>query len=111
MANIANLLVDQGTDFETTISYTDDAGSPKDLTNYSARSQMRKSYYSTNAAATFETTINAANGEVTLSLTSATTSNVKSGRYLYDVELVENTTSKVTRLVEGIVTVMPEVTK
>lgn len=112
MANIANLLIDQGTDFETIVTYSDDTGVANDLTDYTARSQIRKSYYSANATASFTVNItDAVNGEITISLDSATSSNVKAGRYLYDLELVNNTTSKVTRLIEGIVTFMPEITK
>jgi len=52
-----------------------------------------------------------ADGEITISLSDAQTANLKPGRYVYDVELVANADSTVERLIEGIVTVYPEVTK
>jgi hypothetical protein len=58
---------------------------------------------------TFTVTIDALNGEVTLSLTATQTAALTAGRYVYDVELTIGST--VSRVIEGIVTVTPEVTK
>jgi hypothetical protein len=111
MADYSNLVLDQGSNFTILFRYLDDDGNPIDLTGYHARSQMRRSYYSANAT-TFSTNISdSANGNVTLSLNANTTANLKIGRYVYDVEVVENATYTVTRIKEGIITVMPEVTK
>ena len=44
MAIIANLYIDQGTDYEVTIDCTDDAGEVLDLTGYTAAAQIRKTY-------------------------------------------------------------------
>ena len=109
MAVISNLVVDQGTSFSVIIGYDDLAGNPIDLTGYTARSQMRKSYYSSNAISFSANVTSAINGEITLSLTAAESANVKAGRYLYDVEITSGNT--VVRVVEGIVTVMPEITR
>ena len=109
MAVVTNLVLDQGTTFSVTIGYNDASGNPVDLTGYTARSQMRKSYYSANATSFTANISDAINGEITLSLTSAQTANVKAGRYLYDLEIVES--ANVIRVVEGIVTVMPEITR
>ena len=73
--------------------------------------QMKRSYY-TNSNVAFTVTIdNPLDGEIILSLTSGQTTGLKAGRYVYDLELVEMSTSKVERVVEGIVTIYPEVTK
>ena len=110
MAVISNLAIDQGTTYSVTITVTDDTGSARDLTNYTVRSQMRRSYY-TNANISFSANIaSPADGTVSLDLTSTQTSALKPGRYVYDVELVSNV-STVERLVEGIVTVYPEATR
>ena len=53
---------------------------------------------------------NAANGNVIISLNAATTTNIKAGRYLYDVKMTD-TANVVTRVVEGIITITPQVTK
>ena len=50
-------------------------------------------------------------GEISITLTAAQTANVKAGRYVYDLELVNSNTTTVERVVEGIVTVYPEVTR
>ena len=109
MAVISNLVIDQGTTFSVIIGYDDLAGNPVDLTGYTARSQMRKSYYSSNATSFTANISSAIDGEITLSLTATETANIKSGRYLYDVEIASGNT--VIRVVEGIVTVMPEITR
>jgi hypothetical protein len=72
---------------------------------------MRRSYYSTNVSANIVCTItNAANGEITMSLGSSNTAAIKAGRYLFDIRTTDpfNVTS---RILEGIITVTPEITK
>ena len=54
--------------------------------------------------------VDAANGNVAVTLDSANTANIKAGRYLFDVKQVDSANG-VTRLFEGIVTVNPQVTK
>ena len=111
MASISNLTIDQGTTYSVSIAVNDDTGSARNLTGYTGRSQMRRSYYSsTNTAFTVAIT-SPTTGEITLNLTAAQTANVKAGRYVYDLELVKTNTLTVERVVEGIVTVYPEATK
>jgi hypothetical protein len=110
MAVVSNLVIDQGSDFTAVVLFNNDDGSGKNLQGYTARSQMRKSYYSLTAITLTANITDSANGEITLSMTSNTSANVKAGRYVYDLEVVSNT-NVVTRVVEGIVTVLPEVTK
>ena len=57
MAIIANLYIDQGTDFTITVDVTDAAGDVLDLTNYTALAQMRKTYSSSSASVAFTTSI------------------------------------------------------
>jgi len=111
MAVYSNLILDQGSDFTVLFRYLDDDGNAIDLTGYHAKSQMRRSYYSANAT-TFSTSVSdPSNGNVTISLNANTTANLKIGRYVYDVEVVENATYTVTRIIEGMITVMPEVSR
>lgn len=111
MATKANLVIDQGTTYSTTLNLTDENGDVVNLSGYYANSQIRKWYTSTNASATFATSINVESGTITLSLTSNQTSNIVAGRYVYDVELTEQSTNAVSRIVEGIVTITPQATK
>jgi hypothetical protein len=110
-AGYSELFLEQGSTFNTSIELDDVAGAAFNLVNYSATSQMRKSYYSSNVAATFtvSTGANAALGIITISLDSANTANIYPGRYVYDV-YVNNNVSRI-RVLEGIVNVMPQVTK
>lgn len=112
MATKANITIDQGTTFSTQIDLTDENDDPIDLTAYTANAEIRRWYSSTDPAAVFDasTGANAAAGIITLSLTSEQTANLEFGRYVYDVKVTDasNTT---TRIVEGIVTVTPSVTR
>ncbi len=110
MAAVSNLYIDQGTTYSVTITVTNDAGTARNLTGYSARSQLRKSFYTTSNTAFTVAINNPSEGEIDLSLTASQTANIKAGRYVYDVELVSNTNA-VERIVEGIITVYPEATK
>lgn len=109
MATKANIIIDQGTTFSTDIYLTDDNGDAIDLTGYTGASKMRKHYTSSNSQS-FTVALNSSNGYVTLSLSSTQTSNLTPGRYVYDVEVVSSS-NVVSRIVEGIVTVTPEVTR
>lgn len=109
MATKAPLVIDQGSTFSADLTLTDENGDPLVLDGYTANSQMRKWYSSSNAAATFTTSINVNTAVITLSLTANQTSNLVAGRYVYDVEIKSG--SEVSRIVEGIVTVTPQVTR
>ena len=109
MATKANLFIDQGTTYETVLTLTDEDGNVLDLTDATAASQIRKSY-SSSPAAEFTTSINVSAGEITLTLTADQTGSIVAGRYVYDVELTD-AENKITRIVEGIVTVNPQVTR
>ena len=107
----AELTVDQGATFETTLDLIADDGTSINVTNYVFSGQIRKSYYSSNPTANIVITVtNAANGNVQMSLNAATTANIKSGRYVYDVKMTD-TANVVTRIVEGIITITPQVTQ
>ncbi len=111
MARVLNLNIDQGTTFSANVTAKDSSGTIRDLSGHTARAQLRRSYNSSNSIS-FSANIDAqATGNVTLSLTDAVTANLKYGRYLYDLELVKDSTLTVERLVEGIISVHPEVTK
>lgn len=111
MAQFVELNMDQGATFNVDIDLTEANSSPINVTGFTFSSSIRKSYYSSRVTANLVVTvINAANGNVSLSLAAANTANIKAGRYLFDVKQVD--TSNVTsRVVEGIITVNPQVTK
>jgi len=109
MAVKANIVIDQGTDWTVTIDVTDNAGGTYDLTGHTIAAQMRKNYASSTAI-TFDAVHNSANGQITLSLSSETTTDITPGRYLYDVEM-RDSANNVSRVIEGIATVTPGITR
>ena len=110
MAAFSEIVIEQGATFNTTINVEDTAGAAINLYGYTANSMMRKSYYSTSATTITSTVTGTANGEVTLLVSAANTAALTPGRYVYDV-IITSPTSVVTRVVEGIVTVLPSVTR
>jgi hypothetical protein len=109
-AGYQELFVEQGTDYITTITLDDINGEPFDLTGYTAKSQVRKSYYSSNTTAEFDISFpDAANGIMAISISSANTINIYPGRYVYDV-VIKNSQDVRTRVLEGIVNILPQVT-
>lgn len=109
MATKANIIIDQGTTFSTVIYLTDDNGDAIDLTGYSGDSEMRKHYTSSNSVS-FSVSLGGTLGTVSLGMSANQTANLTPGRYVYDVEVVSGS-GVVSRIVEGIVTVTPEVTR
>jgi hypothetical protein len=112
MAAYVELYIDQGTTFNNIINLTDDVtNTPINISGYSISSQIRRSYYSANISANITCAIsNVANGEITMSMTSANTANIKAGRYVFDVKATD-TSSVTSRILEGIITVTPQVTR
>ena len=106
----AELTLNQGTTFSADLTIKNDDGSAINVANAVFTSQIRKSYYSANATANLTITkANSANGDITLSLDAANTANIKPGRYLYDLKMQQNGT--VNRVIEGIITVSPQVSR
>lgn len=110
MAVYANIVIDQGSDFTSTVEVEDTTGGPADLTNYTAFGQIRKTYKSVTAYSLNATVANASEGKLRLSLTNAETSLLKAGRYVYDVE-VTSPSGTVSRVIEGQVEVTPGVSR
>ena len=108
MATQVNLLIDQGATFSTVIDLVDENGVPINLSSYTGASQLRRHYTSSNAISF--TVALTSNGVITLSLTANQTTSLTAGRYLYDVEVTDNS-GIVSRIVEGIVSVTPNVTR
>lgn len=110
MAAFSEIVIEQGATFNTTINVEDTAGAAINLYGYTANSMMRKSYYSSSATTITSTVTGTANGEITLTVSATNTAGLTPGRYVYDV-IITSSTSVVTRVVEGIVTVLPSVTR
>tara|TARA_Y100000114_G_C11680428_1_gene288337 strand:+ start:74 stop:415 length:342 start_codon:yes stop_codon:yes gene_type:complete len=112
MAAIANLSIDQGATFNSDVTVKDSNGNPFNLTGYTASAKMAKGYQSTKTRTQITCTISgdASTGVITLSLTADQTNALDEGRYVYDLEILQTSSSTITRVIEGIITVRPSVT-
>ena len=112
-AGYQELLMEQGATFNASITVDMVNGLPYNFIGYTIKSQMRKSYYSSNTTAIFTISTDSsylANGVVKMVLSSANTANIRPGRYVYDI-LATDSIGQSTRILEGIVVVTPQVTK
>lgn len=111
MTDYVELYIDQGTDFTSTIVLQDDITDlNQNVSGYVVTGSLRKSLLSQNAYANLVCTVSdAANGEITLSMTAANTSNLRPGTYLFDVRTLN--VDIYSRLIEGIVIVTPGITR
>jgi len=85
---------------------------PYDLTGMGVRGQLRPTHDSATFFSFTGTIVDAATGKVKLTLTPAVTATLPEGTMVYDVEVYHLTdTAIVDRVVQGSVTVVPEVTR
>lgn len=116
MATTINHDMDQGSDFSFTVVVKDAEGNPRDISQeYSAYCQMKK-FYSSSESKSLPAVITETTGVIRVSLSAAVTTTIKPGVYFYDVELAgsdgaEPTPNTRIRVVQGMITVYPEVTK
>lgn len=109
-AGYQELFLEQGADYNTSITLDGANGSPFDLTDFVAKGQIKKSYYSQSTSGEFIITINdPTRGIINMNISSANTANLAAGRYVYDV-VIKNSSNNITRVLEGIVNVLPQVT-
>ena len=110
-AGTYNLVIDQGSDFALDLVIKQ-AGTALNLANYSGRAQLRTAHSASSASASFSVTVtNASEGALKLQLSASTSSNLAAGQYVYDLEIYTANDSIVKRIVEGDVTLTPEVTR
>ena len=113
MATVSNLNIDQGSTFSSTINLDNAASGVFELNTYQARGKIRKSYRS-QTYTQFTCTINEnspAQDTITISLTSAQTKKLNAGRYVYDVEIFNSSTSEVIRVLEGQIEILASATQ
>ena len=110
-AGTYNLVIDQGSDFALDLVIKQ-SGTALNLTNYSGRAQLRTVHTASSASASFTVTVtNASEGALKLQLPGSTSKNLAAGQYVYDLEIFTSSDTIVKRIVEGTVTVTPEVTR
>jgi hypothetical protein len=112
MSTITNLYIDQGATFNSVVTLRNQDGTAINLTNYTVKSQFRKSYQSS-VANNFTASVYglATNGQVRLQLAASASSAIKAGRYLYDIEITNTISNEKFRVLEGIIILTPEITQ
>ena len=114
-AGIYNIIADQGATFTRQLTWNDSAGSPVNLTGYTARMDVRSSIDAAGAAALSLTTENGrivlggSAGTINLSAEATATGAMVAGGYVYDLEVVSGST--ITRIIQGSFTLRGEVTR
>ena len=118
MATYSNLFLDQGESFTFNVDLdVVTTGSNADITNFTAAGSVRKTYASSTRSAAFSivggtsglTTFTSDDKTLAVSLTSTQTSDLKAGRYVYDIEIRNG--ANITRVLEGQLEVSPRVTR
>jgi hypothetical protein len=113
-AQTYDITADQGATYSVVITYKNTAGTPINLTGYTARMQLRASYTSTTAALSLTTengriVLGGALGTITLLVEAATMETLEAKTYVYDLELINGST--VIRLLQGLFVNRPNATK
>ena len=107
---VNNITVDSGEDFSQDFTLYETGGKLVDLTNYSAKGQLRK-HADSNTAITFQIEyVDRVKGKIALNIPRWTTSLLKSGRYVYDVMVTKPNGTK-EMVLEGTALVRPGVSK
>jgi len=110
-AGTYNLVIDQGSDFAVDLVIKQ-SGTAMNLTNYTGRAQLRTSVTASSTSATFTVTkTNATGGALKLELPAATSKLLAAGQYVYDLEIYTANDGVVKRILQGDVTLTPEITR
>ena len=105
-----NFTLEQGSTFRRRLTVQEN-NSALNLTGYSGRMQMRSTHDSDTIILSFTVIVsNASAGQLTATASATTTASITPGIYVYDLE-IESSTGTVTRLMQGNITVTPEVTR
>lgn len=111
MSGKLDLIIEQGVKFERTIQIKDKDENVVDIGGDTFEGQVRKRHNSTDTEASFSISItDAENGKISVSIPETTTDDMDAGEYVYDINWTPSISNKV-RLLEGIATVSPGVTR
>jgi hypothetical protein len=107
MAISRNILFYQGANsvMQSLVSNSD--GNPVDLTEFEISGKIKKHHGSANIIS-FSCT-GYANGIILCTLDSQTTANMDAGRYVYNVDITENSTNNTIRVQHGLLVLKPSV--
>lgn len=110
-----DILIEQGATFQLNLVYKDSNASPIDISGYTARMQVRRAYDAPTPLLNLTTengaiTLGGAAGTIAVQAAAALTTDLPAKPAVYDLELI-SPGGVVTRLIRGVATITPEVTK
>jgi hypothetical protein len=114
VTGIYNIVCPQGATYSETFTYSV-GGVAVNLTGYSAKMQIRRSYDDANPLSTLTSSsggivLGGSAGTIALSIAYATTETFEAGQYIYDLEIVSGGGIK-DRILQGTFTVSAEITR
>ena len=111
MSGKLDIVIEQGAKFVRTVQIKDKDGTVVDITGDTFDGNVRKRHNSTTETLSINTSIiDGANGKIELSIVSSFTAAVEAGECVYDIIWTPSYDNDV-RLLEGIATVTPGVTR
>lgn len=109
---VVNLIINTDTTFTQTFSLSGDNGTSLDLSNYQINSQLRKHPQSSSYVDFITTAVSpTSSGVIKISLPSDSTTNLKTGRYMYDIVITNTVTGEKQRVIEGSAIVSKSITR
>lgn len=110
-----NFTIPQGSDVTLPITLKDEHDAVMNLTGYTVAMQLRRQKNSRTAIDTLTTangraSVDGTHGKFTLAFPHAVTEGYPATRLVYDIEIT-STQNERTRILEGVITVTPEVTR
>lgn len=113
-AGALDITIEQGATFLLNLVWKDSLGALINLTGYTARMMVRQTHVATTVLMSLtsptDITLGGALGTINVKATAAVTALLPARNAVYDLEMV-GPDGTVTRLIEGAVTVTPEVTR
>ena len=105
-----NLVLDQGVDFEATLTIRNENQSALNLTGYTGSAQLRKHPEASKSTEFVISFPNRVNGQIKVAMASTMTAVIEGWRYVYDLVLTSPNAYK-TRPIQGNLLVIPGVTR
>jgi hypothetical protein len=103
---VVNIIIEKGTDFESTYFINNPEGDAFNLSNYSASARIKK-YPSSPTSIPFSVNLIASTGEVRISMGNTITAQLSEGRNYYDIIITSLGYGTKTKVIEGSAIVNP----
>lgn len=112
MARNVDLNIDQGTDTVFQLELIDSDQEPMDLTGFRAKASFARNMESgTRVNILTEIPDPVTDGYIHLTMTGDSSESLKATRYFYDVNLIDSASNITERVIQGVLTIDPAVTK